>query len=223
MTPAPQVLVIAKSPVAGRSKTRLCPPCTPVQAAALAQAALRDTLAAVAATPGVGRRVLVLEGAPGAWIPDRFDVVAQRGEGLAERLANAFADCGGPSLLIGMDTPQLTPSLLVAGAHALRGGAPSVLGLAADGGYWAIGLQQPDAAVFDNIPMSADDTGAVQRARLDTLGLAPAMLPLLRDVDRIADAVAVAAAAPGTLFADALRQLGFAAIADGRVAEERAA
>jgi len=207
----PDLLVIAKAPVAGRSKTRLCPPCSPAQAADLAQAALRDTLQAVAAAPGVNRRVLVLDGAPGAWLPRGFEVVAQRGDGLAQRLAHAFAACRGPALLVGMDTPQLSPALLAAGLQALRGGAASVLGLAADGGYWAIGLQRPDPAVFDGVPMSAARTGAVQRARLHALGLAPVMLPVLRDVDRIADAVAVAAVAPETRFARALARLDLAA------------
>ena len=207
----PHLLVIAKAPVAGRSKTRLCPPCSPAQAADLAQAALRDTLRAVAAAPGVGRRVLVLDGAPGPWLPRGFEVVAQRGDGLAERLAHAFATCSGPALLVGMDTPQLTPALLAAGLQALRNGAASVLGLATDGGYWAIGLRRPDPAVFDGVPMSAACTGAVQRARLHALGLAPVMLPVLRDVDRVADAVAVAAVAPATRFARALVQLDLAA------------
>lgn len=203
----PQLLVIAKAPVAGASKTRLCPPCSPAQAAGLARAALRDTLAAVAATPGVQRRVLVLDGEPGRWLPPGFEVVLQRGDGLAQRLAHAFADCGGPALLVGMDTPQLPPALLGAGVKALRDGAMSVLGLAADGGYWAIGLRRPDPAVFEGVPMSVAHTGAVQHARLHALGLAPAMLPVLRDVDRITDAVAVAAAAPSTHFARALARL----------------
>jgi uncharacterized protein len=201
------LLVIAKAPVAGRSKTRLCPPCAPHEAAQLAEAALRDTLDAVAATPGADRRVLVLHGTPGPWLPPGFDIVEQYGDGLAERLAHAFATCGGPALLVGMDTPQLTPALLARGMHALRDGAPSVLGLAADGGYWAIGLRRPDAAVFDCVPMSVDRTGAIQRARLEQLGLAPMLLPRLRDVDVIADAFAVAAAAPATRFARTLARL----------------
>jgi glycosyltransferase A (GT-A) superfamily protein (DUF2064 family) len=82
------VLVIAKAPVPGRVKTRLCPPCTPDEAAALARAALEDTLEA-AAGAGAERRVLVLEGQPGPWLPAGWDIVAQRGNGLAERLAAA--------------------------------------------------------------------------------------------------------------------------------------
>jgi glycosyltransferase A (GT-A) superfamily protein (DUF2064 family) len=100
------LLVIAKAPVAGRVRTRLCPPCSPAEAAELAAAARADTLAAVSAAAGAARRVLVLEGTGGDWVPPGFDIVRQRGDGLAERLAAAFADAGGPSLLVGMDTPQ---------------------------------------------------------------------------------------------------------------------
>jgi rSAM/selenodomain-associated transferase 1 len=201
---AAALLVIAKAPVPGRSKTRLCPPCTTVQAAALAQAALRDTLAVVAATPAA-RRVLVLDGEPGAWLPAGIDVVTQRGGGLAERLAFAFDDAaGGPALLIGMDTPQVTPFLLQTGLDALGDGARSVLGLTADGGYWAIGLRCPDPTVFAGVPMSASHTGAAQRTRLRRLGLDPVALPILRDVDRITDAIEVAALAPGGRFARTL-------------------
>lgn len=200
------LIVIAKAPVPGRVKTRLCPPCTPEQAAALAEAALADTLQAVAATP-VARRVCVLEGEPGPWLPAGFDVVAQRGDGLDERLAAAFEDVGGPALLVGMDTPQLTPALLADGLDALAlPGTDAVLGLAPDGGYWAIGLRRPDRALLEGVPMSTADTGAAQRRRLLDAGLRVAMLPELRDVDTIDDARIVAGAAPpGGRFATALQ------------------
>jgi glycosyltransferase A (GT-A) superfamily protein (DUF2064 family) len=200
----PALVVIAKAPAPGRSKTRLCPPCAPHEAAALAEAALCDTLAAVArAAAGAARRVLVLDGAPGPWLPAGFEVIAQRGSGLAERLAAAFEDVGGPAFLVGMDSPQLTPGLLVRGLQALDH-AGSALGLAHDGGYWGIGLRAPDAAVFADVPMSVASTGAVQLARLRALGLEPVRLPALRDVDDIADARAVARQAPRSHFAGAL-------------------
>ncbi len=206
------VIVIAKAPVAGRVKTRLTPPCTPGQAARLAEAALADTLAAVTAC-GADRRVLALDGLAGDWLAPGFEVVPQRGDGLAERLAAAFADAGEPAFLVGMDTPQLTPALLDAGLAA-----PCALGLAADGGWWGLSLpwhegDGPFCATFEGIPMSADDTGARQLARLGELGLAPALLPVLRDVDTIADAHAVAAQAPGSRFAAALAELDLEAAA----------
>jgi uncharacterized protein len=209
------LIVIAKAPRAGRVKTRLCPPCTPGDAAALARAALEDTLAAVAATPAA-RRVVALDGPAGGWLPRGFELVVQRGEGLAERLANAFDDVGGPALLVGMDTPQLSPALLAHGLAALER-ADAVLGPALDGGYWAIGLRRPDARVFAGVPMSVASTGAVQRARLAALGLRTAPLPPLRDVDTIADARAVSASAPHTRFARALATVAEEAAAAGRL------
>jgi rSAM/selenodomain-associated transferase 1 len=197
------LLVIAKAPVPGRVKTRLTPPFTPAQAAGLAAAALADTLAAVARAGRARRRVLVLDGEPGAWVPDGFEVIAQRGRGLAERLASAFQDAGEPAFLIGMDTPQVTPALLDAGLAALDR-ADAAFGAALDGGYWGIGLRRADPEVFRDVPMSVPDTGARQRRRLAELGLRTVVLPLLRDVDTIADARAVAAAAPGGRFAAAL-------------------
>jgi rSAM/selenodomain-associated transferase 1 len=195
------LIVIAKAPVAGSVKTRLCPPCTPAQAAELARAALLDTLAAAAATRRAGRRVLLLDGQPGPWLPEGFEVVPQRGFGLAERLAHGFADVGGPALLVGMDTPQVQPGTLDAGLTALDDGADAAFGAALDGGYWAIGLRHPDPGVFEGVPMSRRDTGLVQRARLAERHLRTAILPPLRDVDTMADAWGVAAAAPESRFA----------------------
>lgn len=202
------ILVIAKSPEPGKVKTRLTPPCSPEQAAGLAAAALEDTLAVVAAAGGPRRRrrVLVLDGVAGGWVPDGFEVVAQYGDGLAGRLANAFADAGAPALLVGMDTPQISTALLEAGLAVLdRRAADAVLGPAADGGYWAIGLGRADPRVFAGVVMSAATTGAAQLERLEELELTVAALPTLLDVDTIADAREVASAAPRTRFAAALR------------------
>jgi rSAM/selenodomain-associated transferase 1 len=202
----PALLVIAKEPVPGRVKTRLSPPCTPAQAASLARAALEDTLTAALAVQRDARRVLVLDGEPGAWIPDGFEVIPQRGDGLAERLAAAFDDAGAPAFLVGMDTPQVTPELLETGLDAVLAD-DAVFGAALDGGYWGIGLREADARAFDGVPMSEDNTGAVQRARLAILGLDTAILPPLRDIDTIADARAVAREAPDGRFAAALAEV----------------
>ena len=207
MPSANHLVAFVKAPRLGRVKTRLCPPCTPEQAAALAEAALADTLEAAAATPCAGR-ILVLDGAPGEWLPKGFEVVPQRGDGLSERLAAAFAPCTAPTLLIGMDTPQVDPELLgEALAELERPGADAVLGLAEDGGYWAIGLRRPDPAAFEGVPMSSPRTGAAQLARLHRLGLRVRELPRLRDVDYLEDAHTVAAQRPRGAFARELRRL----------------
>jgi uncharacterized protein len=219
---------MAKAPVPGRVKTRLCPSCTPEEAAAVAEAALADTLDAVARC-GAERRILALEGEPGPWLPAGFEVIEQRGDGLAERLANAWADAGGSGIQIGMDTPQVRPRDL---DRLLRMVVPgrAVLGHAVDGGWWVIGLAGAglacagsasaglagrgltgaDAnAVFAGVPMSTPVTGDRQERRLRALGLVVHRARVLRDVDTVDDLAAVAAAAPGTRTAALAASLGF--------------
>ena len=204
------VLIMAKAPVPGQVKARLCPPCTPEEAAAVAVAALADTLAAVAGCAS-RRKVLVLDGDPGPWLPTQVEVIAQRGRGLDERLAHAFEDVGGPALALGMDTPQVTVSELDALLKALDGpGRPAVFGPAADGGYWVIGLPAgvEPAAVFGGIPMSAPSTGARQEARLCAMGFDVVHAAVRQDIDTIDDLAAVVATAPWTLTAATARELG---------------
>lgn len=195
-----QLVVLAKSPVAGRVKTRLCPPLTHEQAAAVAVAALADTLATTLRVQ-VRRRLVVLDGDPAGHIPAGFEVLPQRGDGLDERLAcaydDAFASSSLPALLIGMDTPQATIALLTAAAQALADGSP-VLGLAEDGGWWAIGLAAADPEIFLGVPMSTATTGRLQEQRMRERGVAPVLLPELRDIDQMEDLVAAAAQMPAT-------------------------
>jgi glycosyltransferase A (GT-A) superfamily protein (DUF2064 family) len=116
--------------------------------------------------------------------------------------AARLRDVGEALLFVGMDTPQVTRALLCGALERL--GEPevnAVLGPTDDGGYWALGLREPDPAVFAGVPMSTGATGAAQRARLDALGLRTSELAQLRDVDTYDDAVAVAAAAPWSRFA----------------------
>ncbi|WP_327327211.1 DUF2064 domain-containing protein [Streptomyces sp. NBC_01210] len=198
------LLVIAKAPVPGRVKTRLTPAYSPAEAACLAEAALLDTLDVVLATPA-RRRVLVLDGVPGDWLPAGIEVVPQCAGGLDSRLAHAFGLCDGPSLLIGMDTPQVTVELLALGLEL--GDGEASFGPADDGGFWALGLAEPDPALLLGVPMSVSRTGAVQRQQLTDAGLTVRDLPLLRDVDTAEDARLVAAEAPHTRFAATLAAL----------------
>ncbi|MGW2616831.1 TIGR04282 family arsenosugar biosynthesis glycosyltransferase [Streptomyces sp. NPDC001500] len=203
----PTLLVVAKQPLPGRVKTRLTPPYTPQEAAALAEAALTDTLHAVLRTPA-RRRVLVLDGTPGDWLPPGYEIAPQAAGGLDERIAAAFELCDdGPALLVGMDTPQLTPDLL---AGVGLDGHDAWFGPAADGGFWALGLAEPARAggLVRGVEMSTDRTGAVQRRRLVDAGLSVGGLATLRDVDTVADAASVAAdCPPGSRFAAAMAAL----------------
>ncbi|MGI5219616.1 TIGR04282 family arsenosugar biosynthesis glycosyltransferase [Nocardia sp. CA-290969] len=207
------VLIVAKAPVPGFAKTRMSPPLTPVQAARLAAAALLDTLDAVRACPAATRMVAFtgdLAGAEyggeiGGALAD-FEVVRQRGSGFGVRLANAHSDAaraGLPVLQIGMDTPQAGPRLLTDAARSLAAGAEALLGPAADGGWWALGLSDPRAArLLTDVPMSTGRTGAVTRKALQDHGYRVETLPTLADVDYYADALRVAADCTGRFAAE---------------------
>ncbi len=203
---------MAKEPVAGRVKTRLCPPCSQDQAAAIAEAALADTLDAAVAS-GADEVVVALDGRPGPWLPAGVHVVAQPDAGFDVRLAQAWADAtaltGHGGIQVGMDTPQLTSDLLDDALEALDGqGVDAVLGPAADGGWWAIGLHAADERIFADVPMSTDRTGEEQRRRLESLGLRVTDLPVLVDVDHFDEAVDVAELVPDSRFAEAVRRVG---------------
>lgn len=195
------LLVMAKSPRPGLVKTRLTPLLSAEQAAAVAEASLVDTLQAVLAARA-DRRVIALAGPAGPWLPAGVDVVGQVEGGLDVRLGAALSQVEGPVLLIGMDTPQMNASLLDdARRTLLTSGVDAVLGAAADGGFWALGLREPDPTLVVGVPMSAPHTGREQRDRLVGAGLQVRDLPVLRDVDTPADAAAVAALVPGSRFA----------------------
>ncbi|MBP2326705.1 glycosyltransferase A (GT-A) superfamily protein (DUF2064 family) [Kibdelosporangium banguiense] len=195
------LLVVAKAPVPGLAKTRLCPPATPQEAADIAAAALLDTLDAVFAVPGstpvvafTGDLVQAARRDELAAALDRAMVIPQRGATFGERLANAHADIaalGVHVLQIGMDTPQVTPELLLGAIDRLTD-LDAVLGFAADGGWWALGLQNPrEAAVLRDVPMSRPDTGDLTFQAFGHLRIGH--LPVLSDVDTMADARHVAA------------------------------
>ena len=197
------VTIVAKAPVAGEVKTRLCPPCTPEQAARIAAAALADTFAAVeeVATVTGARRVLLLDGAGQDWMPTTFEVVSQRGDGLGQRLCNGFVDLG-PGVIVGMETPHVV-SALAGAIEAARCGIDTI-GLALDGGYWMIGLCAESALMaqdlFEGVAMSATHTGLSQIRRMHACGRRVRLLPTARDLDTIEDLKAVAAlGAAGTL------------------------
>lgn len=199
-------LVVAKAPVPGLAKTRLAATLGDEAAADIAAAALLDTLDAVSAAAFSTRIVALTGDLEEASRRDElkaalasYTVVRQRGDGFAERLVHAHEDAAGhPVFQIGMDTPQVTPSLLDASATTLAdsvaGKGKSVLGMAEDGGWWALGIPDPALAkALFEVPMSTPDTGANTKAALEALGARIQLLPVLRDVDHAVDLHPVAA------------------------------
>ncbi|MGI8576776.1 MAG: TIGR04282 family arsenosugar biosynthesis glycosyltransferase [Nocardioidaceae bacterium] len=216
---SPGVLVVAKSPVAGRVKTRLARLVGDTAAADLAAAAFLDTLDVCEARFGVGRRVVALDGelasaARGRELAGRlrhWRVIGQSGQGLGSRLAGAHRDAAmiidGPVVQVGMDTPQLTSPALADLTRCLSiGDCDAVLALAEDGGWWALGLRDPRLArLLADVPMSTSDTGRCTRRSLRLAGARVAVGWWLRDVDDRADAEAVSASCAHSRFAEAWR------------------
>ena len=204
------MLVMAKAPVAGQAKTRLTSTYSPEVAAELAAAALLDTLDAVRCTPASARIVALTgdlsrsnRGEVIASALSQFTIIDQRGDEFAMRLVEAHRDAaaiaGCPVLQIGMDTPQVTPELLAeAAATLVAPDVDAVLGMATDGGWWALGVSGPDtASVLADVSMSRSDTGARTLDALRNSGCRVSELMTLTDVDtsddvwRVAETLAV--------------------------------
>lgn len=199
------LIVIAKETIPGKVKTRLSPAFTPGQAAELAAAAISDTFAAVADLP-FSRRILSFDGDLLPAGAESFEVIPQVSGELDARLAAVFDECQGPTVLIGMDTPQLAADDLRTVAGSWPPDVDAWFGPAADGGFWALGLAVPNGSLIRGVPMSRDDTGEIQLARLRDAGLRVESLPTLTNVDTITEAREVAALAPSTRFATRFRE-----------------
>lgn len=210
------VLVVAKAPVAGQVKTRLGRAVGMEQAARLAAAALLDTLAVCAAAYDVTRCHLALHGVLAhaerseelLGAAEGWTVHPQHGDDFAARLVNAHHDAaaasGAPVVQVGMDTPHLDGRVLVEAGSRLTQRDQAVLGPAADGGWWLLGVGDPRLVDhLGQVPMSTGRTGDLTREALVRAGARVSDVETMRDVDEVEDAECVVVAAPGSRFAQA--------------------
>jgi len=217
---APVVLVVAKAPAAGGSKTRLAAAIGADQAAALARAMLLDTLEgcrAEAEIVGVlcARReevdLLVELAGPGA------PIVVQDGRGLSDALRTGVRyalEVGDVALLVSSDIPGIPAGALRHTVGLLREGADVVLGPGYDGGYWLIAVREHHPRLFDNIPWSTARVLEATLARCRELSLNAHVLEPWRDIDTVADLRSLAEGVerlPGRRTAAAVARLNLAA------------
>ena len=191
------VLVIAKAPRPGRSKTRLVPPLGPDEAVALHTALLLDTLETCRAEVSDTGLLYASEEEReplAALAGSETPLVAQSGLGLGDALMHAMRDGveQGPLLIVASDIPGVPPGAIAEAFTALARKADVVLGPALDGGYWAIGMNDVAAAPFTDIPWSTPAVLAVTLARCADAGLRVHLLAAVRDVDTPADLAALA-------------------------------
>jgi len=186
---------MAKAPLAGEVKTRLVPPLTAREAAELNTCFLRDmatNIASISETePVSGFVVYTPTGSESAFagvVPPAFELLAQRGATLGERLCNATEDLlqqgYGAVCLINSDSPTLPRSILIRAVESLAaGGDRVVLGAAEDGGYYLIGLKHAHRNLFNEIAWSTSDVLARTRQRAAEIDLPVELLPRWYDVD----------------------------------------
>lgn len=187
--------LMAKAPIAGEVKTRLVPPLTSSEAAALSVCFLRDMTANVKSIvetePASGLVVYTPAGAEPAFagvLPEGFELLAQRGNSLGERLCNATNDLlrAGRSgvVLINSDSPTLPRSILIRAIESLqREGDRVVLGAAEDGGYYLIGLKHAHKHLFTDIAWSTPEVLRRTQQRAAEIDLPVDLLPPWYDVD----------------------------------------
>jgi rSAM/selenodomain-associated transferase 1 len=187
------VIVVGKAPIAGRTKTRLVPPLSATDAAALYGAFLLDTLT-LAVSLGWERTTLVHPLGHGPLldeVPAGVRLLEQKGEGLGDALTYAFEhhfDSGTQSvILIGSDNPTLSAEPLLSAASALQSGADVTIGPTRDGGYYLVGMRRPCPGLFEHIEWSTPRVFAQTLARAKHFGLHVHSVQEWYDVDEPAD------------------------------------
>jgi len=184
------LIVVAKRPAPGRTKTRLTPPLSPDQAADLYECFLKDTLDLVRRLENVQPAIAYLPADGASYFtqlaPD-FELLLQRGENLGERLDHAlthFLERGyRRAAVMNSDGPTLPEDHLIACFEALTGETDVAIGPCTDGGYYLLGTRQPVPDLTRKVRMSTPHVTADTLALAAEEGLHVRLLPSWYDVD----------------------------------------
>jgi uncharacterized protein len=218
------VAIMAKVPIAGAVKTRLCPPLRPNEAATLARCFLQDRVDQLAALP-LGEPMVAFT-PPGqaaavrSLVPPKVRLIPQAGEDLGARLDRVLTDLLAEgyagAIAVDADSPTLPSAYLEAACcHLQEGRADVVIGPSEDGGYYLIGLRQPAPALFRTMAWSTPAVLPETLARVGEARLRLHLLPAWFDVDRGADLERLLAPPPEEAFRPR-RTLAFIATWAGR-------
>lgn len=192
------LVVVAKAPVPGEVKTRLLPHFTPEEAVALYRCFLQDRLEEVGRLKGIDLAVAFTpadaRGTFSRITGNGFNLFAQKGDDLGQRLNNIFIDKldqGYAAVsIIDSDTPDMPRSMVEQSFQALMsGGVDTVFGPCNDGGYYLVGMRQPHPELFEDIPWSTDAVLPVTLQRADRLGIRTMLLPAWNDLDTFEDLI----------------------------------
>jgi rSAM/selenodomain-associated transferase 1 len=187
------LLVVAKQPVPGQTKTRLSPPLSMNEAADIYECFLRDTLDLIRIVPDVKKFIVHLSedghGYFNRLAPD-MGLMKQRGMSLGERLDNllsdVLADGAAKAVVMDSDSPTL-PAHYLGQAFDLLETADVVLGPTDDGGYYLIGVKRPQPHLLRKVQMSTPNVLADTLKIASDTGVKVALLPAWYDVDTVED------------------------------------
>jgi len=187
------LIVVAKRPAPGHTKTRLTPPLHPDQAAQLYESFLFDTLDLIRQVPLARRLIAYLPQGEEAYfqtVAADFELLLQQGASLGERLDNALTHCltngYSKAVIMDSDSPTLPAACLIQAFDALDS-ADIVLGPCDDGGYYLIGLKHPAPRLLREVPMSTPTVTQDTLVLARQTGLSTALLPSWYDVDTVAE------------------------------------
>ena len=187
--------VMAKAPRPGKVKTRLAPPLTLEESAAINTCFLKDTAANIGGLQPKGNCAGVISYTPvgdealfDGLLPQEFSLIPQRGDSFGERLLASAEDllaCGfGSVCLIDSDSPTVPAASFTQAVEVLsQPGDRIVLGPSNDGGYYLIGLKQPHPQPFANITWSSSVVYEQTVAAIRAVGIELVELPMWYDVD----------------------------------------
>jgi len=190
------LVVVAKAPLPGEVKTRLCPPLTIDEAAGLYRCFLKDRIEEIGRLTGID---LAISYTPedsreyfSRFISNGFHLFPQRGKNLGERLSHIFvdklADGYDAVSIIDSDTPDLPRSIVQQSFKLLLSdGADAVFGPCEDGGYYLVALRRPQPTLFRNIPWSTEAVLAATLEKAQNYGLKSELLPRWNDLDTFED------------------------------------
>ena len=185
------LIVVAKRPTPGKTKTRLSPPLTPELASALYESFLCDTLDQMRQVDDAQHVIAYLDECDyfQRLAPD-FELIPQEGHDLGERLDNAltfYLSRGYQhAVIMDSDSPTLPASYLSQAFQVLSNGADVVLGPCDDGGYYLIGLKKPTPRLLREVLMSTPTVAAETMALAKEEGLYLVTLPTWYDIDDLA-------------------------------------
>jgi len=194
------LLLFAKAPIAGQVKTRLHSHCSPEQAAVIAEILLEESIVkAQSAWPGEVHLSVWLDYQHEFLqrMQKRYSLkVAQQAAGdLGEKMLAALNGFGYPAVVMGCDAPHV-PAQVLQNAFDILSSGQSVIGPSEDGGYYLLGLQQPQPNLFNDIAWGGDQVLETTLVRARSTGLALHQLDVLNDVDEWQDVCRAARVLP---------------------------